>query len=115
MYRAVASKLKPSAQLLFQHARKGMVVDGFARDRVLLQQRYKDHARLEVVADQAADDGLGYRLQQMQRVRLHTVEVLLRNHLALMKHQKTIGVAIGQEGRQIGLLAVDPLETYVVQ
>ncbi|MNT03867.1 hypothetical protein D3C72_1384210 [compost metagenome] len=74
-----------------------------------------DSALADQPADQATDDGLGYRLQQMQRVRLHTVEILLRNHLALMKHQKTIGVAIGQEGRQIGLSAVDPLETYVVQ
>ncbi|MNH29413.1 hypothetical protein D3C79_896440 [compost metagenome] len=74
-----------------------------------------DSALTDQPADQAADDGLGYRLQQMQRVRLHTVEILLRNHLALMKHQKTIGVAIGQEARQIGLPAVDPLETYIVQ
>ncbi|MCY1411637.1 hypothetical protein D9M71_270260 [compost metagenome] len=52
----VASKLVLIAQLLFEHAREGVVVDGLASDRVFLQQRHEDHARLEVVADQATDD-----------------------------------------------------------
>ncbi|MCY1519389.1 hypothetical protein D9M68_541390 [compost metagenome] len=44
------------AQLLFQGAGERVVVHGLAGDRVLLQQRHEDHARLEVVAHQAADD-----------------------------------------------------------
>ncbi|MNF75202.1 hypothetical protein D3C84_572600 [compost metagenome] len=52
----VAAVLVLGAQLLLQHLGEGVVVDGLAGDRVLLQQRHEDHARLEVVAHQAADD-----------------------------------------------------------
>ncbi|MNP15794.1 hypothetical protein D3C76_1081650 [compost metagenome] len=43
-------------QLLFNGSGELVIVDGLASDRVFLQQRHEHHARLEVVADQVADN-----------------------------------------------------------
>ncbi|MCY1208694.1 hypothetical protein D9M72_203280 [compost metagenome] len=46
----------PGPQLVLEHPGERVVVDGLAADRVFLQQRHKDHARLEVIAHQTADN-----------------------------------------------------------
>ena len=42
--------------LLVERLRQAVIVDGLAGARLLVEQRQEDHARLEVVGDEAADD-----------------------------------------------------------
>ncbi|MNI11656.1 hypothetical protein D3C73_648080 [compost metagenome] len=66
-----------------------MVVDGLAGDRVFLQQRHEDHARLEIVADQATDDtGPGNVLTQL-------LDALGRAVIDVRHHRPTAEALLG--------------------
>ncbi|MNV31675.1 hypothetical protein D3C71_1229920 [compost metagenome] len=52
---AVTSEFDLVAQLLFEHLREGVVVDGLATSRRFVQQRHDQHARFEIAGYQAAD------------------------------------------------------------